>query len=202
MYVSKLPYVVQHEEEERLSPGAGLTIYGSTVTTLSARIPTDVVKPYTRLPSIYVDFVEHLTSKDVIQTKDLFFLQADCASLYAFVGDIDQGNPQAEWGNLPALVSGFRLLFDCMPVPFLGDGAYSAFDVLTSTRLFFSSSAALPPFLPQSLSNAKETDPLLSTSPSFSSRLFCPLFFHRRLFLFLPSLTISIYARTCINLCT
>lgn len=133
VYDSKLPYVIQHEEEERLSPGAGLTIYGSNVTTLSARIPTDVIKPYTRLPSIYVDFVEHLTSKDVMQTKDLFFLQADCASLYAFVGDIDQGNPQAEWSNLPALVSGFRLLFDCMPVPFLGDGAYAAFEALTST---------------------------------------------------------------------
>ncbi|PFH38501.1 RhoGAP domain-containing protein [Besnoitia besnoiti] len=128
--LTRFPYVVQHEEEERISPGGALVIYGSPVATLCARIPTDAIAPYTRLPSIYVDFVEHLTSRDVISTKDLLCLQADCASLYAFVGDIDQGNPFVEWGNIPALVSGFRLLFDCMPVPFLGDKAYSAFCAL------------------------------------------------------------------------
>ncbi|CBZ53521.1 putative rhoGAP protein [Neospora caninum Liverpool] len=129
--LTKIPYVVQHEEEERVSPGSALTIYGTPVATLCARIPTNIVPPYTRLPRIYVDFVDHITSREVIGTKDLFCLQADCASIYAFVGDIDQGNPFAEWTNIPALITGFRLLFDCLTIPFLGEGAYGTFSALT-----------------------------------------------------------------------
>nr|PIM04143.1 RhoGAP domain-containing protein [Toxoplasma gondii COUG] len=129
--LTKFPYVVQHEEEERLSPGDAISIYGTPLATLCARIPTDVVPPYKRLPAVYVDFVDHITSRDVIGTKDLFCLQADCASIYAFVGDIDQGNPFAEWTNIPALITGFRLLFDSLPTPFLGEGAYAAFSALT-----------------------------------------------------------------------
>ncbi|OEH75109.1 hypothetical protein cyc_01837 [Cyclospora cayetanensis] len=48
----------------------------------------------------------------------------ECQSLYAFVGDIDYGDPRADWTDTPVVASCFRLLLEGLERPLFGSGAF------------------------------------------------------------------------------
>ncbi|SBT79140.1 rhoGAP GTPase, putative, partial [Plasmodium malariae] len=75
--------------------------------------------------SIVVDFLSHLTKTEIINTKDLFYLQTDANSLYGIVGDIEYGEPTTDFNNIPSLVCSFRLFLDTQKHGLLGKDAFS-----------------------------------------------------------------------------
>ncbi|KAL8274922.1 hypothetical protein Esti_001122 [Eimeria stiedai] len=127
------PYTVQAEEERRVSPSSTLSIFGTSLGFLSSRTGVKVSASLNSVPFILTEFRHHICSPGNVETKDLLYLQAECASLYAFVGDLDYGNPKADWFNLPLVVSCFRLLLEGLEFPLFGQRAFDRMASLSGT---------------------------------------------------------------------
>lgn len=118
------PYAVQVEEERRVSPESVLSVFGTALGVLAHRTGVRVSASLTRVPSVLVDFASLFLQPATCTTKDLLLLQGECAALYAFVGDLDYGDPRADWADLPVVVSSFRLMLEGLPSPLFGDRAF------------------------------------------------------------------------------
>ncbi|XP_026193194.1 uncharacterized protein LOC34618775 [Cyclospora cayetanensis] len=118
------PYPVQVEEERRVSPNSVLTIFGTPLGVLAARTGVRVSSSLACVPYILTEFRHYLLKAPNVTTKDLLLLQGECQSLYAFVGDIDYGDPRADWTDTPVVASCFRLLLEGLERPLFGSGAF------------------------------------------------------------------------------
>lgn len=124
VFVRLFPYAVQVEEERRVSPDSVISVFGTPLGTLATRTGVKVSSSLTSVPYILTEFRHYLSIPANMNTKDLMYLQGDCASLYAFVGDIDYGDPRADWTDLPVVVSCFRLLLEGLEYPLFGPAAF------------------------------------------------------------------------------
>ena len=119
------PYVVQVEEERRICPDSVLSVFGTPLGVLATRTGVRVSSSLNSVPFVLTQFWYWLTKPPNITTKDLLLLQGECQSLYAFVGDVDYGDPRADWTDTPVVSSCFRLLLEGLENPLFGPNAFN-----------------------------------------------------------------------------
>ena len=117
---------MQVEEERRSSSETTLNVFGVCLGFLATRTGQYVSSSLSSIPSILLEFRYWLSTAANIETKDLLLLQSNCRSIYAFVGDIDSGNPTADWRDTPAVSSAFRLFLEGLETPLFGPSAFAA----------------------------------------------------------------------------
>ncbi|KOB59787.1 hypothetical protein PFHG_01580 [Plasmodium falciparum HB3] len=115
-YLKYFPYIVQRNEEKYYVKRFGKKYLH-----------------FKHIPSILIDFLTHLKKPEIINTKDLFNLQADAATLYGIVGDIEYGEPTTDFNNIPSLVCSFKLFLNTQKHGLLGKDAFSRLHYLKST---------------------------------------------------------------------
>ncbi|KJP87818.1 hypothetical protein AK88_02574 [Plasmodium fragile] len=117
------PYIVQRNEEVLLG-GKIVSVFGADLEILCQRFGKTYME-YKNIPSIMVDFLSHLMKPEIINTKDLFYLQADANTLYGIIGDIEYGEPTTDFNNIPSLVCSFKLFLDTQKHGLLGKDAFT-----------------------------------------------------------------------------
>lgn len=115
------PYIVQRNEELLLGVDT-ISFFGADLEILCQRFGRSFMG-FKNIPSLLVTFIDHLLKPEIINTKDLFNLQTDSATLYEIVGDIENGEPTTDFNNIPALVCSFRLFLDTQKYGLLGKEA-------------------------------------------------------------------------------
>lgn len=115
------PYIVQRNEELLLGVEP-ISFFGADLEILCQRFGRSFMG-FKNIPSILVNFIDYLLKPEIINTKDLFNLQTDSATLYEIVGDIENGEPTTDFNNIPALVCSFRLFLDVQKWGLLGKDA-------------------------------------------------------------------------------
>lgn len=121
-YLKHFPYIVQRNEEVLLGVEP-ISFFGADLEILCQRFG----KPYMEfknIPSLLVNFLDHLTKPEIMNTKDLFSLQTDANTLYGIIGDIEYGEPTTDFDNIPALVCSFKLFLDVQKHGLLGKDAF------------------------------------------------------------------------------
>ncbi|CRG99623.1 rhoGAP GTPase, putative [Plasmodium relictum] len=129
-YLRYFPYIVQRNEEVMLGKKP-VSVFGADIEILCQRFGKKY-KGFNHIPSIIVEFLSHLSKPEVINTKDLFYLQADANTLYGIIGDIEYGEPTTDFNNIPALVCSFKLFLDTQKHGLLGKDAFSRLHHLKS----------------------------------------------------------------------
>ncbi|KMZ93364.1 rho-GTPase-activating protein 1 [Plasmodium vivax Mauritania I] len=122
-YLRCFPYIVQRNEEVLLG-GKTVSVFGADLEILCQRFGTPYME-YKHVPSILVDFLTHLLKPEIVNTKDLFYLQADANTLYGIIGDIEYGEPTTDFNNIPSLVCSFKLFLDTQKNGLLGKDAFT-----------------------------------------------------------------------------
>ncbi|SPJ10487.1 rhoGAP GTPase, putative [Plasmodium sp. DRC-Itaito] len=130
-YLKYFPYIVQRNEEVMLG-GQPISPFGADLEILCQRFGKKYLQ-FKHIPSILIDFLTHLTKPEIINTKDLFNLQADAATLYGIIGDIEYGEPTTDFNNIPSLVCSFKLFLNTQKQGLLGKDAFSRLHYLKST---------------------------------------------------------------------
>ncbi|ETW61307.1 hypothetical protein PFMC_02727 [Plasmodium falciparum CAMP/Malaysia] len=130
-YLKYFPYIVQRNEEVMLG-GQPISPFGADLEILCQRFGKKYLH-FKHIPSILIDFLTHLKKPEIINTKDLFNLQADAATLYGIVGDIEYGEPTTDFNNIPSLVCSFKLFLNTQKHGLLGKDAFSRLHYLKST---------------------------------------------------------------------
>ncbi|SOV14650.1 rhoGAP GTPase, putative [Plasmodium sp. gorilla clade G2] len=130
-YLKYFPYIVQRNEEVMLG-GQPISPFGADLEILCQRFGKKYLQ-FKHIPSILIDFLTHLTKPEIINTKDLFNLQADAATLYGIIGDIEYGEPTTDFNNIPSLVCSFKLFLNTQKHGLLGKDAFSRLHYLKST---------------------------------------------------------------------
>ncbi|SOV77059.1 rhoGAP GTPase, putative [Plasmodium sp. gorilla clade G3] len=130
-YLKYFPYIVQRNEEVMLG-GQPISPFGADLEILCQRFGKRYLH-FKHIPSILIDFLTHLTKPEIINTKDLFNLQADAATLYGIIGDIEYGEPTTDFNNIPSLVCSFKLFLNTQKHGLLGKDAFSRLHYLKST---------------------------------------------------------------------
>ncbi|SOV79662.1 rhoGAP GTPase, putative [Plasmodium reichenowi] len=130
-YLKYFPYIVQRNEEVMLG-GQPISPFGADLEILCQRFGKKYLH-FKHIPSILIDFLTYLTKPEIINTKDLFNLQADAATLYGIIGDIEYGEPTTDFNNIPSLVCSFKLFLNTQKHGLLGKDAFSRLHYLKST---------------------------------------------------------------------
>ncbi|SOV22797.1 rhoGAP GTPase, putative [Plasmodium sp. DRC-Itaito] len=130
-YLKYFPYIVQRNEEVMLG-GQPISPFGADLEILCQRFGKKYLQ-FKHIPSILIDFLTHLTKPEIINTKDLFNLQADASTLYGIIGDIEYGEPTTDFNNIPSLVCSFKLFLNTQKHGLLGKDAFSRLHYLKST---------------------------------------------------------------------
>ncbi|GAB66004.1 Rho-GTPase-activating protein 1 [Plasmodium cynomolgi strain B] len=122
-YLRCFPYIVQRNEEVLLG-GNTVSVFGADLEILCQRFGKTYME-YKHIPSIIVDFLTHLLKPEIVNTKDLFYLQTDANTLYGIIGDIEYGEPTTDFNNIPSLVCSFKLFLDTQKHGLLGKEAFT-----------------------------------------------------------------------------